>query len=235
LTLPFFTKPSPLGIIHNLVKVPWQINYWVIDKDTPVKVSSTHVQSVSSPIDITNGTNQSDIASHWLPSAAVLTIMDPNEPEPLIKLPISIEYDLFRYDTSVLIDSAPTLNFVSQDFLIRNDLVGKCVRGPKIAVRIANEQRISTNKSFSPTSLFIHQLKFTGLTFTVLPHLKCVDFIFGLPALKTLQMSIQPSNNSVTINDRSFLCESQPRRISCLLVDSSKMQLATNTTNVNYS
>ena len=100
----------------------------------------------------------------------------------------------------------------------------ECVRGPKIAVRIANEQRISTNKSFSPTSFFIHQIKFTGLTFTVLPHLKFVDFIFGLLALKTLQISIQPSNNSVDINDRSFPCESQPRRISCLLVDSSNMQ-----------
>ena len=59
---PVFTKPSPLGIRHNLV--PWPINYWVIDKDTPVKVSSTLVQSMSSPIDITNSTNQSDIDSY---------------------------------------------------------------------------------------------------------------------------------------------------------------------------
>jgi hypothetical protein len=177
---------------------------------------------VSSPIDVTNSTNQPNIASHWLPSAAVLTIMDPNELEPLMKLPI--EYDLLRYDTNVLIDSATTLNFMSREFLIRNGLVEKCVRGPKIAVRIANEQCISTNKSLSSTSFFIHQIKFTGLIFTVLPHLKCVDFIFVLSALKTLQMSIQPSNNSVMINNRSFPCESQPRRISCLLVDSSKVQ-----------
>ena len=112
---------------------------------------------MSSLVDITNISNQSDIASHWLPSAVASTIMDPNEPEPLMKLPISIEHDSLQYDTSVLIDSAPTLNFVSQEFLIRNGLVGKCVRGPKIEVRIANEQRISTNKSFSPTGLFIHQ------------------------------------------------------------------------------
>jgi hypothetical protein len=74
------------------------------------------VKSVSSPIDVINSTNQSDIASHWLPSADVLTIMDPNEPEPLMKLPISIEYDSVRYDTSVLIVSATTLNFASQEF-----------------------------------------------------------------------------------------------------------------------
>ena len=150
--------------------------------------------------------------------------MDPNEPQPLMKLQFSIEYDSLRYDTNVLIDSATTLNFVSQEFLIRNGLVRKCVREPKITVRTANEQRISTNKSFLPTSLVIHQIKFTCLTFNVLPHLKCVDFIFRLPTLQTLQVSIQPSNNSEMNNDRSFPCEAQPRRISCLLVDSSKMQ-----------
>jgi hypothetical protein len=30
-----------------------------------------------------------------------LTIMDPNDPEPLMKLPIPIEYDSLRYETSV--------------------------------------------------------------------------------------------------------------------------------------
>jgi hypothetical protein len=180
---------------------------------------------VNSPLDIPNNTKESNIASHRLPSAAILTIVDPNEPEPLMKLSISIEYDSLRYDISVLlIDSAATLNFVSQEFLIKNGLVGKCARGPKIAVRIANEQRISTNKSFSPTSLVIHQIKFTGLTFIVLHHLKCMDFIFGFPALKTLQMFLQPSNNLVMIADRPFPCEAQPRRISCLLVDSSEKQ-----------
>ena len=99
----------------------------------------------------------------------------------------------------MLIDSATSLNFVSQDFLTRNNLLGKYIRGPKIVVRIANEQRISTNKTFSPISVSIGQKKFTGLNFTVLPHLKCVNFICGLPAMKELNMSIQPANNSVFI------------------------------------
>jgi hypothetical protein len=42
--------------------------------------------------------------------------------------------------------------------------------------------------------------------------------------MKALNMSIQLSNNSVLIGDMPFACESQPRRVSCLLVDSSKMQ-----------
>ena len=137
--------------------------------------------------------DKSNSASKWLPTAAAFTIMDPNHPEPLMKLPISIEQESSQFHTNALIDSTATLNFVSQEFLTRNDLLGKCFRGPKIAVRIANEQRISTNKTFSPICVSIGQQKFPGLNFTVLPHLKCVDFIFGLPAMKALNMSIRPS------------------------------------------
>ena len=110
-------------------------------------------------------------------------------------------------------------------FLTRNNLFGGCIRGSKIVVRIANEQMISTNNFFSPIRVsIIGQKKFTRLNFTVLPHLECVDFIFGLPAMKVLNMSFQPSNRSVLIGDIPFACESQPRRVSCLLVDSSKIE-----------
>jgi len=102
-------------------------------------VSSTRVHSVNFSIEITTCTNQSDIDSHWLPSAAALTKMDPNEPEPLMKLPISIENDPSRYDTTVIIDSARTLNFASQKCLVHNVLMGKCTYGPQIVVRIENE------------------------------------------------------------------------------------------------
>jgi hypothetical protein len=50
-----------------------------------------------------------------------------------------------------------------------------------------------------------------------------MDFIFGLPAMKELNMSIHPSKDLVLIGHIPFSCESQPRRVSCLLVDSSKM------------
>jgi len=63
------------------------------------------------------------------------------------------------------------------------------------------------------------------MSFTVLPHLKCVHFIFiWSPIMKELNMSIQPSNDLVLIGDIPFSCESQSRRISRLLVYSSKMQ-----------
>ena len=113
---------------------------------------------------------------------------------------------------------------MSQDFLTRNNLLGKCIRGPKIVVRIANEQRISTSLAFSPTNVSFGQKKFTGLNFIVLPHLRCVDFFWGLPAMKELNMSIQPSKNVGLIGDIPFSCDSKLRQVLCLLVDSAVMQ-----------
>jgi hypothetical protein len=121
-------------------------------------VSPTHVKSVDLSSDIDNINSKFDIVAHyWLPTVATLTIVDPNQLEPLTKLPIFLEQDYMQYHTSVLIDSAATLNFLSQDFLTRNTLLGKCIRGPKIVVRIANEQRISTAISFSPADFSLGQ------------------------------------------------------------------------------
>ena len=78
-------------------------------------------------------------------------------------------------------------------------------------------------KIFSPANASLGQKKFNGLIFTILPHLKCVEFIFGFPTMKELNISIQLSKDMVLISDISFICESQLRRVSCLLVDSSKM------------
>ena len=70
---PMYNKSSPLGKKHVVVKVPWPINYWAIDKDPPVKVSPTHVKSMVSSLNVCNANIKSDIASHWLPTAAALT------------------------------------------------------------------------------------------------------------------------------------------------------------------
>jgi len=124
-----FTKPSPLGKRNTVVKVTWPINYWVIiDKDTSVEVSPPPMKSVNSSLNVNTTNSKSDIASHWLPKAAALTIMDPNQPDPFKKLPISIEQNSLKFHTSVLIYSATTLNFASEDFLTRNNLLGKCIR-----------------------------------------------------------------------------------------------------------
>ncbi len=135
---PVFTRPSSLGKRHAIVKVPCPIIYWVIEKNALVKVSPTHLHSAVSSTRI-DYTNQSEIAAHWLPTVVTLTRMDPNQPEPLMRLPFSIEQDLLQFHPGVLIDFARTLNFMSYAFLTRNMLMGKCTHDPKIVVRIANE------------------------------------------------------------------------------------------------
>ena len=75
------------------------------------------MKSVDLSLTMNETNSQSDIASQWFSTAVVLTIMDPNQPEPLMKLPISIEHDSLQFHTIVLTDSAATLNFASQDFL----------------------------------------------------------------------------------------------------------------------
>ena len=76
---PVFTKPSPLGKVHSLVKVSWPINYWVIDKYTSLKATPTPLKSVVPICEIDNTNSKSDIVAHWLPTVALLTIMDPNQ------------------------------------------------------------------------------------------------------------------------------------------------------------
>ena len=78
---------------------------WAIDKDTHVKVLPTHVKSMVSSLVVGNANNKSKITSHWLPIAATLTITDPNQLDPPIKLPIYIAHDSLQYHTSVLINS----------------------------------------------------------------------------------------------------------------------------------
>jgi len=112
-----FTKPSPLGKRHTIVKVPWPINYWVIDKDTCVKMPLPPVNSVNSSLIMNTTNSKYNMASLWLPTTVALTIMDPNQLEPLMKLPISVEHDSLQFHTSVLIESATTLKSASEDFL----------------------------------------------------------------------------------------------------------------------
>jgi hypothetical protein len=80
------------------------MHYWGIDKDTYVKVSPTRVKSGVSSLDVDKANIKSEVASQWLPKVVALTIMDSNYPEPLMKLPISIEQNSLQSQTRVLID-----------------------------------------------------------------------------------------------------------------------------------
>jgi hypothetical protein len=137
---PIFTKPSPLKKRHTVVKVPWPINYWVIEKDTYVKASPPHVKSVDLALNMNEANSKFDIASQWFATVAALTIMDPHQPKPLMKLPVSIEPDSLQFHTNVLIASATTLNFVSQDFFDTKQSFGEVY--PWSEYRCSNCKRI---------------------------------------------------------------------------------------------
>ncbi len=66
-----------------------------------------------------------------------------------------------------------------------------CKAALKIAVRVANERRVSTDKIFCPTVFTIDGHDFSGLEFRVLPHFKSSDIILGLPAIRDLDVTIQ--------------------------------------------
>jgi hypothetical protein len=64
---------------------------------------------------------------------------------------------------------------------------------------------------------------FTDFQFRVLPHFKGSNIILGLPALKKLEVAIQPNLNSFTMGDYRVQCNRESRRIYCLIVDNDKM------------
>ena len=59
---------------------------------------------------------------------------------------------------------AASLNFVSKDFVMTNGFYKDCKTVPKLSIRVASEQRISTtNKVFCPTVFYIDGHEFTNL------------------------------------------------------------------------
>jgi len=100
-----------------------------------------------------------------------------------------------------LIDTAASLKFGSKDFVVTNGLYKDFKTVPKLYIRMASEQQISTTKLFCPADFTIDGHDFTDLQFRVLPRFKGSDIILGLPALKKLQVDIHPNLNSFTMGD----------------------------------
>ena len=94
---------------------------------------------------------------------------------------------------------------------------------PKLFIRMASEQRISTTKLFCPKVFTIDGHDFTDLHVRVLPHFKGSDIILRLPALKKLEVAIHPSLNSFTMGNYTVHCNHELCKISCLIVDTDKM------------
>ena len=84
---------------------------------------------------------------------------------------------------------------------------------PKLATRVASEQRISTKKKvFYPSIFTIDGHELTDLQFRVLLQFKSSDIILGLPALKQLNVVIHPSLNTFTSGDLTINCNRESRK-----------------------
>jgi hypothetical protein len=101
-----------------------------------------------------------------------LVIMNPYEAEALMRFTAVVSYNGLSSKVYTLIYTAASLNFVSKDFVVTNGFYKDCKTVPKLSIRVASEQRLSTTKLFCPTVFTIDGHEFTDLQFRVLPHFK---------------------------------------------------------------
>ncbi len=99
------------------------------------------------------------------------------------------------------IGTAASLNFVSKEFRMTNAFYKEFKTSPKLYIRVASDQRISTIKVFSPTIFIIGGYEFIDLQFRVISHFKSTDIILGLSTLKKSNFAIRPSLNKFSMGD----------------------------------
>jgi hypothetical protein len=124
----------------------------------------------------------------YLSAATAMVVMDPYEAKSLMRFNAIVVLNRLSAKADTLIDTAASLNFVSKKFVITNGFYKDYKTSPKLAIRVASEQRISTTKVFCPSVFIIDGHEFTDLQFRVLPHFKSSDSILGLPTLKQLNV-----------------------------------------------
>jgi len=107
--------------------------------------------------------------------------MDPYEPEALMRFTPSVFLNGLSSKADTLIDTTTSLNFVNKEFVnMANGFYKYCKTAPKMTIRVACEQGISTTKVFCHFVFTIDEHDFTDLQFRVLPHFKSSDIILGL-------------------------------------------------------
>jgi hypothetical protein len=202
-----FMRTSPTGCYDppDLFPSTWPINFRLIDTYT----------TILSPLLTTNASNLKpnivrikskpeavvETADENLSTAIALVIMNPYEAKSLMQFTADVSYNGLSSKADTRNDTATSLNFVSKDFVMTNGFYKNCKTVPKLSIRVAKWQRISTTKVFCPTVLTVDGHEFTDLQFRVLPHFKGSDIILGLPALKKLEVAIHPKLNSYTMRD----------------------------------
>jgi hypothetical protein len=113
-----------------------------------------------------------------------MVVMDPYEGEALMRFNATLFLNGLSAKADTLIYIVASHNFMSKEFVLANCFFKDCKIDPKVAIRVASEQRISTTKVFCPPVFTIDGHEFTYLKFRAFPHLKSSDIILGLPTLK---------------------------------------------------
>jgi hypothetical protein len=137
---------------HDLILFAWHIHFWLIT-NIPVlsPLFTTSVKNVKQPIVTIELKPEAAIetTNKYLSAATALVIMKPCESEALMRYTETISYNELASKAYSLIDIVASLNFVSKEFVMTDDFYIDCKTAPRLAIRVAREQRISTTIIFS--------------------------------------------------------------------------------------
>jgi hypothetical protein len=149
-------------------------------------------------------------------------LTDLTEARPLIRTELTVKTLDGGHLIFGLVDCAATLDFVSEDFVLRFALhTRKSVT--KTPVRLANGQRVTSSTVCDVTfELARHEFH---RTFYVLRDLRAADLIVGLPWLDDEHASLQFGSTRVfTLMDGTAVETTlEERRPECLLLSSTKV------------
>jgi hypothetical protein len=116
-------------------------------------------------------------------TTTTMSITDPCEAESLMRFTASMSYNRLSSKGDTRIGTAASLNFARKKNVMANGFYTNCMSAPKLSIKVASEQRISTTKVLFSSVVIIDEHEFTNLQFKVLLHFTISDNIFRLPTL----------------------------------------------------
>ena len=208
----FTWSPTDDGTVRKTLKAaPFGVGYWLLGA-APTASSTPSDAAGASPVEDT----VAEADAKWLPRAACHAVLDPDVPEPLLQLPLTMG----NVDTHALVDSGSALNFVSQAFVRQHGL--DTWAAPKLSVRVANGQRLASTRVLE-TTVAVGTHRFTNVQFRVLPDLAASSVILGIPGLKALDVQLNVPDGVAVVRGDAVPCTSEPRRVACEVISPNKL------------
>ncbi len=126
---PIFMRPATTSSYDppDVIKSIWVINYWVIDVDTPIMVTTPTIVKVAettaaqsenelpadSPTNILESEAAIEVSDKFLLATAALVVMNPLEKKSLMRFTAVVSQENLTSKADKLIDTAASLNFAS--------------------------------------------------------------------------------------------------------------------------